>query len=493
MQIPKGQNLTQRTLEHFYFWGCVDQLRAARVMPPGYPIGGVTAYGNLMSDYWYTQVGREVVRPYYFQDNERLPQYLTEAVLRERASELEDVTCRFGWTATSVEQDDRGVRVTVVPEDGAGAPQVLEAAYVVGCDGPRSMVRDQVGIDRVGLSRSGPLERRMVLAVFRSRALHEGLRRFPDRTTYRVMHPAYEGFWQFFGRVDVGEGWFFHAPVPSDTTPQPADVHELLQRAAGFTFPCEFEHVGFWDLRVEMATRYRQDLAFIAGDASHTHPPYGGFGLNTGLEDAANLGWKLAAVLDGWAGERLLHSYGEERVPIFAETGETVIAGGIERDREFLERYSPERDRTQFECAWHRMASGTPGPQSYEPHYEGSSVVAGSPGAVCGVQGSHSFAARAGHHLPPRPLSDGRDVFEELGPDFTLLALGDGNGAVPAFRQAARALRIPLSVVEDGYDGERRAYEAPLVLVRPDQDVVWAGDRPPRDVAGLLEKVVGIA
>ncbi|HEY7971354.1 MAG TPA: FAD-dependent monooxygenase, partial [Xanthobacteraceae bacterium] len=71
-QIPKGQNLTQRTLEHFYFWGIVDELRAARVMPPGYPIGGVTAYKNLMSEYWHAPPGREIVRSYYFQDNERL-------------------------------------------------------------------------------------------------------------------------------------------------------------------------------------------------------------------------------------------------------------------------------------------------------------------------------------------------------------------------------------------------------------------------------------
>src|SRR5205814_1701426 len=80
-QIPKGQNLTQRTLEHFYFWGIVEELRAARVMPPTYPIGNVTTYKTLLSPYWHARPGREQVRRYYFQDNERLPQYCTEAVL----------------------------------------------------------------------------------------------------------------------------------------------------------------------------------------------------------------------------------------------------------------------------------------------------------------------------------------------------------------------------------------------------------------------------
>ena len=78
--IPKGQNLTQRTLEHFYFWGIVDELRAARVMPRGFAIGEITAYGDLLTDYWQAAPGREIVRPYYFQDNDRMPQYQMEAV-----------------------------------------------------------------------------------------------------------------------------------------------------------------------------------------------------------------------------------------------------------------------------------------------------------------------------------------------------------------------------------------------------------------------------
>src|SRR5438552_3531043 len=103
-RIPKGQSLTQRTLEHFYFWGIEDQLRAARVLPAGYPIGSITAYGSLMGDYWFGPDTRERISNYYFTKNERLPQYLTEEVLRRRAAELPHVDCLFGQTATTVEQ-----------------------------------------------------------------------------------------------------------------------------------------------------------------------------------------------------------------------------------------------------------------------------------------------------------------------------------------------------------------------------------------------------
>src|SRR5690348_10204680 len=100
-RIPKGQNLTQRTLEHFWFWGIADDLRRARVMPPDAPIGEITAYGNLLSDYWHAPRGRELVRPYYFQDNDRLPQYRMEEVLRAKLAQT-DVAARFGWQATGL-------------------------------------------------------------------------------------------------------------------------------------------------------------------------------------------------------------------------------------------------------------------------------------------------------------------------------------------------------------------------------------------------------
>jgi 2-polyprenyl-6-methoxyphenol hydroxylase-like FAD-dependent oxidoreductase len=511
-RIPKGQNLTNRTLEHFFFWNCVDELRAARVMPPGYPIGGVTAYGSLNSRWWYAQGGRgrgDGVADYFYEKNERLPQYCTEEVLRERLKQLPSVTTLFGWTAERVEQDEDGVSVTIAPagegsfyswsadtqqqsntDATGGGREVLRAQYVVGCDGGRSLVRESLGIDRSGRN----FDQRMLLAVFRSKELHEKLKRFPEKTTYRVLKPELQGFWQFFGRIDVGEGFFFHAPVPSDTRADNFDFQGLLQEAAGFPFEAEFDHVGFWDLRVMVAGQYSKGRVFIAGDAAHQHPPYGGFGLNTGLEDAANLSWKLAARLQGWGGDKLLESYSDERKPIFEQTGEAVIAGGIDRDREWLDRYNPERDRDEFEAAWNVMAEtgGGGGRQNYEPHYEGSAVVFGPEGGESSIHGAHSHAAQPGHHLSPRSLSNGRNVYQELGPGFTLLVFGDQDAAANAFAAAATSESVPLKVVRDSYEGDRTLYESQLVLVRPDQYVVWAGDSAPADAAAVLRRVAGL-
>ncbi|HUY06790.1 MAG TPA: FAD-dependent monooxygenase [Acidimicrobiales bacterium] len=487
-RIPKGQNLTQRTLEHFYFWNCVEQLRAARLLPPNYPIGGLTAYRSLASEYWYVPPGLEQVQSYHFQDNERLPQYLTEEVLRRRLTQLESATTKFGWTAKSIEQDDSEVRVTIAGEEWPYEEMEITSDYVVGCDGARSLVRQQLGIVREGPD----FGERMALLVFRSRDLHEGLKRFPERTTYRVLRPELKGVWQFFGRVDVGETWFFHGPVPDTTTARDIEyLHDMLEEAAGFPIAVEFEHIGFWDLRVEVATTYRNARGFIAGDAAHSHPPYGGFGLNTGLEDIANLGWKLAARVQGWGGDALLDSYSEERQPVFKETGERVIAGGILNDREFLATYDPEANREAFEAQWRLRTSGDSAGPGYEPNYAGSTVVFGPEGARCGATGRYTFVAQAGHHLAPVLLSNGHNVYEELGDLFTLLAFDADAEAVQSFESAATRRNLSLKTVTDSFEGQRGELKSRLVLVRPDQFVVWAGDSLGPDPKEIFDRATG--
>lgn len=483
--VPKGQGLSQRTMEHMARWGVAAEIRAARAMPPEYPIGQVTAYGDLMGEHWHAAPARELVRQYYAEENERLPQYHTEAVLRGRLAGLPHVDLRTGYRAVRVDQDADGVRVAIERD---GAEEVLEADYVVGCDGGHSVVREQCDIPRSGTD----WDELVALVVFRSPALHRALSRFPDRSTYRVLHPDLRGYWMFFGRVDVGERFFFHAPVPRGTTLDAAVVTALLHRAAGFAFDAVIEHVGTWDLRVQVADRYRSGRAFIAGDAAHTHPPYGGFGLNNGLEDAVNLGWKLAAVLDGWGGDALLDSYGTERQPVFRDVAEDVIGGWIRDDREFLETWTPGDEGFAERFA---EAAGGFGRRlrDFAPHYEGSPVVLGPPGAVCSAHGRHTLRAGAGHHLPPQRLSDGRPVFAALGPGFTLLALDAAEADVRAVRDAARDAGMPLTVLRETAAGGREAYGARLVLVRPDQFVAWTGDTAPADPAALARAVTGRA
>ena len=485
-RIPKGQGLQQRTIEHFHSWGLLEKIRAARVLPPGFSLSGVTAYMNLNTEYWYSPPFREVVDQYYFQTSERVPQYLTERVLRDRMAEFPGIESLVGWTVDSIEQDQDCVHVGMVAPDGKR--EMLEADYAIGCDGSHSTVREQAGIERGGAD----FDQLMVLAVIRSPELEAGLKRFPPRATYRAMDPELKGQWRFFGRVDAQDTFFFHAPVPPDTTKDNYDFQGLMEKATGFKFKCQFDYVGFWDLRIAVADKYRVGRVFIAGDAAHSHPPYGGYGLNNGLDDVANLGWKLAARLNGWGSEDLLDTYTEERQPIFWETAKDFILARIQADRDFLDRYSPERDRAEFERAWKATMTATPTrAMTYAPHYEGSSIVWGPAGSVCSASGTHSFKARAGHHLPPQVLSSGRHVFEELGRDFTLLAFGADDTAVAAFATAATSLGVPLKIVRDSLAEGRNAYEARFILVRADRYVAWASYDAPADATRVIAKAAG--
>jgi 2-polyprenyl-6-methoxyphenol hydroxylase-like FAD-dependent oxidoreductase len=502
-RIPKGQNLTQRTMEHFRAWGAEEALRAARPIPPSFGIGGLTAYGSLLSGYAYDWLQREIVRPYYAADNERLPQYETERVLRERAAGFDAIDLRLGWQLDSVSAADdrvtaRITRVTSGVTTG-GDGEVVESDYLVGCDGSRSAVREAVGIDQA----LSDHDRLMVLLVFRSRGLDELLReRFPGKSYFSVLHPELQGYWRFFGRVDLAPTWFFHAPVPRGTTEHNTDFRRLLHEAAGAEFDVEFRHIGYWDLRFAIAKRYASGRVMLAGDAAHSHPPYGGYGVNTGFEDARNLGWKLAAAAQGWAGPGLLPSYDAERRPVFESTARDFIEKSIFADRDFLARFNPAHDREAFEREWAARATGARNEVgSFEPHYEGSPIVAAAGAGAAGAAGaaaspsalgSHQVRARAGHHLTPLRLDATRGVYDALSDDFSLLAIGADESLVSGFEDAARRLGLPLSIVRSSPAGDCARYEAPLVLVRPDHFVAWCGrGEGSVDPVAVLQRAVG--
>ena len=474
--IPKGQNLTQRTMEHFHFWGAEPELRAARTIPPEYGIGGLTAYGSLLSNHHYDWLQRELVKPYYFKDNERLPQYETEKVLRQRVAALPTVRALYGWGSEAITQDDEGATITLT-ERSSQQQHVIRAKYVVGCDGSRSQTREQAGITQT----LSDHDRCMVLLVFKSQELHSLLARFPGKSFYNVLHPELKGYWKFFGRVDLGNTWFFHAPVPMGTTADNFDFKKYLHESVGAEFEIEFQHIGFWDLRFALADNYRAGRVFIAGDAAHSHPPYGGYGVNSGFEDARNLGWKLAAVLQGWGDDPLLNSYDAERRPVFASTIDDFIAKSIETDKDFLEKFDPLKDQAAFEHAWAQRSQGAIGEvHAFEPNYEGSPVIWHNQAAsrLCSAKGAHLYQARAGHHLAPAMLSNGRNVFELLGDGFTLLALGTDSKETQVLIDAAAAAGVPLNVIQEKAGSEADRYEAHWILVRPDQFVAWVSEEP---------------
>lgn len=486
-RIPKGQNLTQRTGEHFRAWGITDQIRAASPIPRDFGNAGVVAFESLMGDYSYDWFMRGAVNKFYFAENERLPQYRAEGVLRARAATRPEITLHYGWTAVGLDQDADGVTVEIA-EMNSDARRTVRARFAAGCDGARSFVREAAGMEQD----IDPHDRRMCLLVFKSMELHDLLERYPGKSIFNTLKPDLGGYWLFLGRVDVEGTWFYHAPVPADTTADNFDFHAYLQKSIGAEFAVEFDYIGFWDLRISIAKDYRKGRVFIAGDAAHSHPPYGGYGVNTGFEDARNLSWKLAAELIGWAGAGLLDSYSAERHAVFKSTSEDFIGRMIQDDRAFGETYSPNKDKAAFEAAWAERASGgNTAVTQYLPHYAGSPIVWGEAGAHSGAVGQHMFTARAGHHLAPQSLASGADMFEVLGEGFTLLDFSGEDGVAADFKAAAVVQGVPLTIVADTSAEARESYGVSRILVRPDHFVAWAGDDPEVPAETILARARG--
>lgn len=459
--VPKGQNLTQRTMEHFQAWGAEDELRRAQPIPPGESTGGVTVYGKLVDGPSHDWLSRRLVDEYYSAANARLPQYETERVLRQRAGDIDTVEFLTGWQVRDVWQQGGEAFVSAV-SSGEDREQTFSAPYVVGCDGSRSITRRKAGITQTRQDH----DRLMALLVFHSPQFERLLDRFPDKSYFNVLHPDFEGYWQFFGRVDGNANYFFHAPILGDPSDDEADLLAALHRAAGAEFSADITYSGFWDLRFSIADTFGKGRILIAGDAAHSHPPYGGYGINTGFEDARNLGWKLAATLSGWAGPHLLESYTAERHAVFASTARDFIARSIETDRRFVRRMEQGMTDCELEQALEsRNRQAEMDVFDYAPHYSGSPLTVGAGAAVSSALGEHSHVPAAGHHLSPLRGVD-RD---SLGSDFAIVS-----PSAPvryAFTRAAEARGIPLC----GLAVDRSSLGADHVLVRPDGFVAWIG------------------
>ena len=469
--IPKGQNLTQRSDEHFRCWGVTEAIKARSPIPPDKANGGLTCYGTLLSGYHFNWFQRQSVREFYAADSERLPQYETEAALRERLAQLPNARLLSGWTFVAVSHSHDSVQLTLSETDGT-AQTHLTAHYAVGCDGARSSFRGSLG---VGLTIDDP-GKKMVLLTFRSPRLDQLVAPLGPKAIYKVLRPGDQGYWNFFGRVDLDAGWFFHAPVALDATEQTYDFASHLAAAVGAAFDLELTHVGFWDLRFAHAEAYRDHRLFLAGDAAHSHPPYGGYGINTGFEDARNLSWKLAAELAGWAGPHLLDSYHDERHPVFASTRDQFIAAYIRNEAAFLSSYDPQRDREAFERAWSRMAQSDWDVSRYCPNYRGSAIVRGATAGCPSAVGEHTLQAQAGCHLPPRKLADGSPVYDRLGSGFSLIAIDQPPARIDGFRTAAARRGVPLTIIPTAASPQTDEWRARILLVRPDHFVGYCSD-----------------
>ena len=493
---PRAKTTNVRTREHLRRWGIADTLRQASPIAPDRP--STVVFATRMNGHFLTRFknalnGNRERNNFYSEEAQWVPQYVLEDVLRRHAQSFPCVTIQFQTEFVSFEQTDDGV-VTTVRDLVSGDVRTLSSAYLLGADGARSAVRDAIGARMIG---EGAYSRNYSI-IFRS----------PELAGRHVHEPAIM-YWMvnsdvpsLLGPMDEEGLWFFMATkLAGDVDPVTLDPADLIRRGTGLSdLPVEIVGTDLWVAHRLVADRYSHGRVFLAGDACHLHPPFGGFGMNMGIGDAVDLGWKLTARLQGWGGETLLASYETERRKVHERTiAEAVINFGSTANqlvRPGLEDSGIIGDATRNEVADIIEATKVREFMTLGivlgMRYENSPIIV--------PDGSepppehfmlYTPSAHPGCLAPHLWLIDGSSLYDHFGDGFTLLVTEGELDDADAFAATAAKRGVPVKVLAPNDERLRERYEARFALIRPDQHVAWRGNVLPPDPASLIDRLTG--
>ena len=421
----------------------------------------------------------------------RVSQVVIEPELKRMLLGSKQVDARFGVALESFVQDEKGV-TAIVRHAATGVAETIRCAYLVGCDGGTSRVREILGIPLSGTPRIG--QRYMV--HFRSQALNVLQSRGVTWHNQSLRGTIIA--------QDDKETWTLQTGIPGfrDVAPEGVDPHKLLKAIAGTEFDYEILLTSAWTPHLLLADAYGAGRIFMAGDAIHQVNPTGGYGMNTGIGDAVDLGWKLAAVHYGFASPGLLQSYEAERRPVGrrnmegskAHTAARVKVAAMYQANEAMlfdptSRGDAVRAAIGAQIAEHGNAENESWGIEWGYCYADSPVI--WPDADGFIQDDtlrYLPTTTPGTRLPCVYLADGRCLFDLLGPWFTLLVFGSADAS--AFADAAARRGMPLRVLPINEPRLSKIYERRMVLVRPDQHVAWRGNTVD-DADAVLARALG--
>jgi 2-polyprenyl-6-methoxyphenol hydroxylase-like FAD-dependent oxidoreductase len=496
-RYPKMDITNARSMELFRRLGLVDALRSVAVPEDNnFDVSWVTSLtGHELHRFNYPSVNqwRSLIR----QNNDgsmpgeapmRVSQVEIEPVLQRAVKALAAVEARWDVAFDEVTQDAEGATATLRAADGSA--EQLRCQYLVGCDGGSSQVRHCLGIRLHGQARV--MDR--LLVHFRSTS-HDVLQHFGVAWHYQSPKGT------LIAQNDR-DTWTFQARFPQDIAPQAIDAGAMLRDFAGRDFDHQILLTSAWTPHLLVAERYGVDRVFLAGDAAHQYIPTGGYGMNTGIADACDLGWKLAAVLRGFAGPKLLLSYDAERRPVGLRNREASKRHSeTRRDiasvyHDGLTALDPDGDMARSEAGRRVASFGNAENESYGIEYgyayQDSPVICAEPEAdIPSDPLRYRPTTFPGVRMPSVVLKDHTPIYDRLGLWFTLVCIG-----VPpstALVDAAARRGVPLDVLRLDEPDLAAVYGRRLMLVRPDQHIAWRGagcdDR--REAELIMARVLG--
>ena len=496
--LPKMERCNARTMELYRRIGLADDIRAAGlsadVPMDVFIILSMTRPPLLQLNYPSVEEARRRIREVNdgtlpLEPYQLISQYTLEPLLKAAAERLPEVSVRYSAEFLEFAEEEAAVIATIRQADGTAAR--LRSDYLVGCDGGGSRVRKQLGIRlrgeadiarfRQGLYRCEELFDRLPLGDGPGRGRHYLVA--DEHATFLIMQ-------------DSKRYWTLHAAVETDW-----EMRRQFEQTVGVPVHYEMVYCGEWRQNLLLADNYRAGRVFLAGDAVHLVIPAGGLGMNTGVGDAVDLSWKLAATLAGWGGPELLRSYEIER----RQVGERNIGASrhaAEGYRNWRRARCPEiGDDTPVGAAARDRLAGTADREQRKVNemngaelgyrYVDSPIIDNVPGGPEHLFRDYRPTTWPGARLPHVWLADGAPIQDHIPTTaYTLLRL-NGRGGTDALEAAFRARGAPLAVLDVASDAARAVYERDLLLLRPDMHVVWRGDRPPDEPLTLAATATG--
>lgn len=427
----------------------------------------------------------------------RINQRFLEPVLADHLRRTPGAIALNRVQVESFTQDARGVRAALRDLDD-GASFAVDARFIVGCEGGRSLVRHAIGASFEGT----PIIQRVQSTFIRAPSLL-GLIGEPAWMLLSL-NPRRSGT---VVAIDGEQDWLVHNHLHAHETDFDAVDRDWAIRAilgVGPDFEYEVLSQEDWVGRRLVASRFRDRNAFICGDSAHLWMPYAGYGMNAGIADAVTLSWQLAAHLRGWAGDGILDAYEAERKPITDQVSRFAMNHAVAMMRQRgevpanIEDDTPEgaaaRERLGREAYDLNVQQYCCGGLNFGYFYADSPIIAGE-GAEPPPYSMADFTPSTvpGCRAPHLWLPDGRSLLDALSPGYTLLRL-DPSLDAHAFTAAASQVGMPFAVLDlDRASAEAAGYDPPLVLVRPDTHVAWRGQAIPPNPRAILDRLRGAA
>ncbi|WP_353193929.1 FAD-dependent monooxygenase [Pusillimonas noertemannii] len=493
--FPAGEAIFSRTMEHLRRWGIADRARFPDEFPSNYPL-------NIG---FFTSIDGQLLAAFPGLTNEAIPsassaispegpvicpKRIFDPLLRDAALEKSSGEIRYLTRMDSFEQDEAGV-TAVITDLQSGAQCSVRTQYLVACDGGHGQTRTKLGIKYTGSFAQG----RNFAAYFRSPDLLDKIVARYGAPFFQ-MHTVNTPRRPYLTTVDGKELWRLSMYVQEH---EQIDPLPTVLASLGMDVKVDIIRAQPWTGHMVVAEHYGQDRVLLAGDAVHLRWPKGGFGANTGIGDAVDLGWKIAALLDGWGGDKLLASYEAERRPI-ALRNTCEAANNYSLDQ--LIQPDPDLDAASATGVWARAAMASLINDKRRREFNTQGIQLGyryrdSP--ICCPDGTpeppdHPVDFRPsswpGSRAPHAWIADGVSILDRYGHGFTLVCF-DPSIPLDAFIAGFKKKAVPITTLQVENENIGKLYEYPLALVRPDGHVAWRGLSVPDDVLRLADLVRG--